>query len=229
MFNLVGLIDVFLWWCTRLLASLLSSCDCRWLLPWNYWKILYLINTPSWMYKPPLWLYSPKIFLNWVNNIHTNIILGYLTPIHQNKPINCIYHKMICCYLFIFISTVKFNLILKNMEWIFWNKKTCLVNRCYNYFLRSIQINKLKSSSVDPQKMHFELYTKCTENINGSQLGHLNCIPIPLCTMELIQSLAPDKSGRYTDFWYANGKMINQLDACHLEDDKISYPCGITW
>ncbi len=22
-------------------------------------------------------------------------------------------------------------------------------------------------------------------------------------------------------FWYANGKMINQLDACHLEEDEV--------
>ncbi len=39
--------------------------------------------------------------------------------------------------------------------------------------------------------------------------------------MELKQSLAPDKNGRYTGFWYANRKMILQLDAFQLEEDKV--------
>ncbi len=39
--------------------------------------------------------------------------------------------------------------------------------------------------------------------------------------MELICSLAPDKSGQFTGFWYANGKMNNQLKACQLGDDEV--------
>ncbi len=69
--------------------------------------------------------------------------------------------------------------------------------------------------------MCFELYPKYTEKVKRSQLGHLNHIPISLLITELIQSLAPDKSGRFTGFWYANGKMINQLNTCHLEHDKV--------
>ncbi len=67
---------------------------------------------------------------------------------------------------------------------------------------------------MDPQKTHFELYTKYTEKVHGSKLGHQNHIPIPIFVTELICSLAPDKCGRYTGFWYVDGKMINQLDAC---------------
>ncbi len=38
---------------------------------------------------------------------------------------------------------------------------------------------------------------------------------------DLICSLAPDKCERYTGFWNADGKMINQLDACKLEDNDV--------
>ncbi len=88
-------------------------------------------------------------------------------------------------------------------------------------FLAGYSNKKLKSSNMDPQKMHFKLYITYTEKVYGSKLGHLNHVLIPLCVMELICSLAPDKSGRYTGFWYANSKMINQLDACQLEHDKV--------
>ncbi len=68
---------MFLWWCTHMPASLLSSYDCRWLLPWKFRKILSLLNTPSWRYKPPLWLYlsMPKALsdvasaLSWTNSL----------------------------------------------------------------------------------------------------------------------------------------------------------------
>ncbi len=69
--------------------------------------------------------------------------------------------------------------------------------------------------------MHFELYTKDTEKVYGSKFGHQNCIPILLCVTELIYSLAPDRAGRYTGFWYVDGKMINQLDAFKLEDNEV--------
>ncbi len=106
------------------------------------------------------------------------------------------------------------------MECIFCEKKTCLANRHY-CFLWGILINKLKSSNVDPQKTCFKLCTKYTEKVHGSKLGHQNCIPIPLRITELICSLALDKGGRYTGFWYVDGKMINQPNACKLEDDKV--------
>ncbi len=79
----------------------------------------------------------------------------------------------------------------------------------------------MKSSNVDPQKMSFELYTKYTEKVHGSKLGHQNGIPIPLCVTELIHSIAPEKCGRCNGFWYADGKIINQLDECKSEDDKV--------
>ncbi len=74
---------------------------------------------------------------------------------------------------------------------------------------------------MDPQKMHFKLYTKYREKVHRSKLGHLNHILIPLCVMELICPLVLDKNGKYTGFQNANGKMINQLDACKLEKDKF--------
>ncbi len=56
---------------------------------------------------------------------------------------------------------------------------------------------------------------------HGSKRWHQNCIPIPLCVTELICSLSPDKSRQYIGFWYVDGKMINQLDACKLKNDKV--------
>ncbi len=106
------------------------------------------------------------------------------------------------------------------MECTFCKKNTCLAKRHY-YFLRGILTNKMKSSNVDPQKTCFELHTKYIEKVHESKLGHQNYIPIPLCETELIHSLAPDKCGRYTGFWYGDGKMINQIDACELDDNKI--------
>ncbi len=41
--------------------------------------------------------------------------------------------------------------------------------------------------------------------------------PIPLCVTELIRSLSPDKTGRYTGFHYADGTTIDQLDKCQLK------------
>ncbi len=76
---------------------------------------------------------------------------------------------------------------------------TCLSNRHY-CFLQGNQIEKLRVSNIDPQKMCFELYTKHMEKVHRSKRGHLNCIPIPLCVKELIISLAPDQSSRYTGF-----------------------------
>ncbi len=96
------------------------------------------------------------------------------------------------------------------MECIFYEKNTCLANRHY-HFLRGILIDKMKLVNVDPQKIHFELYTKYTKKVNGSKHGHLNGIPILLCVTEMVCSLVPDR--RYTGFCCANGKMINQLDA----------------
>ncbi len=55
----------------------------------------------------------------------------------------------------------------------------------------------------------------------GNKLGHQNQIPIPLCVTELIHSLIPDKSGQYRGFWYADDKMINQLDAYKLQGDEV--------
>ncbi len=106
------------------------------------------------------------------------------------------------------------------MECIFCEKKTCLANSHYP-FLQGIPMNKLKSSNVDPQKMHFKLNTKYTEKVHGSKLGHQNRIPIPLCVTELIHSFVPDKCGRYMGFWYVDGKMINQLETCKSEDNKV--------
>ncbi len=74
---------------------------------------------------------------------------------------------------------------------------------------------------MDPQNMCFELYTKYMEKVNGSKVGQLNLIPIPLCVMAMICTLAPDKNSRYIGFWYAYGKMISQLDASQLEYDKV--------
>ncbi len=68
-----------------------------------------------------------------------------------------------------------------------------IANRNYQ-FLRGILIGKSNSSNLDPQKTHINLYTKYTENVNGSKLGHQNHIPIPLCVTKLICSLAPDKN-----------------------------------
>ncbi len=62
--------------------------------------------------------------------------------------------------------------------------------------------------------MCINLYTKKTEKLHRVKLGHLNCI-------ELICSFAPDKSGRYNGFWYANGQMANQLNLCQLEYEKV--------
>ncbi len=106
------------------------------------------------------------------------------------------------------------------MECMFCEEKTCLANRHY-HFLQGILINKMKSSNVDCQKMRFKFFTKYTEKIHGSKLGHQNCIPISHCITELICSFAPNKSGRYTGFWYTDSKMINQLDTCKLEDSKV--------
>ncbi len=39
--------------------------------------------------------------------------------------------------------------------------------------------------------------------------------------MELIQSFSPDINGRYTGFWYATGKKINQLNACQFEEYEV--------
>ncbi len=69
--------------------------------------------------------------------------------------------------------------------------------------------------------MCFELYTKYTEKFNGSKLGYLNSIPIPLCVNELIHTLVTDKSERYNGFWYANGNMINQHDEYQLKEDEV--------
>ncbi len=106
------------------------------------------------------------------------------------------------------------------MKCVFCEKKTCLANSHY-HFLQGILIDKMKSSNVDPQKTCFELYTKYMEKVHESKLGHQNCIPMPLYVTELICSLAPDKCGRYTQICYSDGEMINQLDACKLEDDKV--------
>ncbi len=42
-----------------------------------------------------------------------------------------------------------------------------------------------------------------------------------LSIMEHIRALYPDKDGRYTGFWYADGKMMNQISACQLEVTKL--------
>ncbi len=68
-------------------------------------------------------------------------------------------------------------------------------------------------------KRHCLSYTQSKQK-KSMQLRLQNCIPILLCVTESICSLAPDRIGRYTGFWYADGKMINQLDACKLEVDK---------
>ncbi len=54
-----------------------------------------------------------------------------------------------------------------------------------------------------------ELYTEYTKKVHGTQLGHHNCIPIPLCVTEIIQTISPDIKRKYIGFCYANGKMIN--------------------
>ncbi len=105
------------------------------------------------------------------------------------------------------------------MECILCEKKTCLASMHY-CFLRCTVIDKMKSSNVGPQKTCFELYTKCTEKFHGSKLGHQKHIPISQCVTKLICSLAPDKCQRYTGVWCADGKMINQLDACNMEDNE---------
>ncbi len=69
--------------------------------------------------------------------------------------------------------------------------------------------------------MCFDFYTKYTDKVHGSKLANQNCILIPLCVAELIYSLTPNKSGRYTGFQYADGEMINEFDACKLKDNKV--------
>ncbi len=88
-------------------------------------------------------------------------------------------------------------------------------------FLWGTLSNNLKSSNVDPQKTFFKLYAKYTEKVHRSKLGHQNHIPISLCVIESIYSLDPDNCERYTEFWYADGNMINQLDTCKSDDDKV--------
>ncbi len=62
---------------------------------------------------------------------------------------------------------------------------------------------------------------KVHKKVHGSKLGHQNHFLIPLCVTEFICSLSPDKYERYTGFQYVDGKMINQLDECKLEDNKL--------
>ncbi len=105
-------------------------------------------------------------------------------------------HKKISSYRFESKSIAKLNWPIKNMIYIFCDKKSCLVNRCY-CFSHHIQINTWKSSRVDPQKMCFELYTKYAEKVHGAQLRYLNRIQIPLCMMELIHSFSRQRSKIY--------------------------------
>ncbi len=84
-----------------------------------------------------------------------------------------------------------------------------------------VQINQSRSSNLDSTNVYLVSYTKYTEKVHGTQQGHISCIPISLCVTKLTQSLSNDKNGRYIGFLYADGKMINQLNECQLEEDKV--------
>ncbi len=73
--------------------------------------------------------------------------------------------------------------------------------------------------------MRYEVFTKYTKQIYGTQFGYHNHMSIPLYVTELIQLLSLDINGRYTDFWFVNGKMINQLDACQFEKHEMFLIC----
>ncbi len=100
------------------------------------------------------------------------------------------------------------------MECIFCEKKTCLANRNYQFLRGNQQIKVIKCGSSK------DMHTKYTV-FPWKQDWASKLYPHPKLCNRIIHSLAPDKSGRYTGFWYVDGKMINQLDACNLEEDKV--------
>ncbi len=50
------------------------------------------------------------------------------------------------------------------------------------------------------KKVGYEVYTKSTKKVHGTQVGHHNCIPIPLSVTELISSISFDDTADVPDF-----------------------------
>ncbi len=53
------------------------------------------------------------------------------------------------------------------------------------------------------------------------QHGHCNQIPIPLYINELFFYLSPNGNGRFIGPQHADGKTINELDVCQVQDDEV--------
>ncbi len=95
------------------------------------------------------------------------------------------------------------------------------------YCNQQIKVIEFGSSKDSLQVLH-----KVHRKGPWKQACHQNCITIPLCVTELICSLVPNRSGRYTVFWYADGKMINDQSTWCMQlgrHQRISHSSGITW
>ncbi len=108
------------------------------------------------------------------------------------------------------------HIFLQRMDCIFCAKNTCLVNEYY-HFLRGILIDKLKSSNMDPHSQVINIvHRKCS----WKQAWASKLFPHPMFCNR-IDTLSCFQQ-KWKIYWILVCRwwMINQLDACKLEDEK---------
>ncbi len=94
----------------------------------------------------------------------------------------------------------------------------CQVNINF-WFLRNKVCKIGKSFCNGTSYICFQLYKKNIDKIYGT-LSIDDRRPIPLCIMELIQLLSPDKNERRNVLWHIDVNTINQLEEYQLKDGE---------